>query len=556
MNNIKKTLNVLLALLVAVTSLGTFGTVGMAEKSGDWNYTINDDGTAEITRYFGSDKDVTIPSELDGKKVTSIGDDAFEDCKSLTSIEIPDSVTNIGEYAFYDCESLTNIDVSSKNANYSSKDGVLFNKDKTELITYPVRKADKTYKVPDGVTSVGNYAFEGCTALESVKIPGGVTTVGCEAFYGCTALAGIEIPDSVTNIGYEAFWGTKWYDNQPDGVVYAGNAVYDYKGDMPENTKITLKSGTKGIAERAFYRCAELTSIEIPDSVTNIGSGAFENCTALMGIEIPDSVTSVGHFAFKNTAWYDNQPDGVVYAGNAVYDYKGDMPENTKITLKPGTKSIAPGAFFPGYKSLTNIEIPDSVISIGVNAFIGCTSLENVTVPKSVTEIGNNAFGYVYDSPTDKYSKIDGFTISGYKGTAAEKYATENGLKFIALDGGDEPTTTPSGKADLLVSSIMSIPVEITTDDQVGFYAVIRNMGSEDLSADTTVTFFVNGRRFGMGKLSSGLKAGGNVTVKCDTPIKLGVGVRTVTAVVNNGREAGETNYDNNLLKMKFTCMD
>ena len=169
--------------------------------------------------------------------VTSIGNYAFQDCRSLTSIEIPSSVTSIGDSAFRGCDSLTSINVEEDNQNYCGEDGVLFNKDKTELIRYPSKKADKQYVIPNSVTSIGNYAFEYCSSLTSINIPEGITSIGDSAFRGCSSLTNIEIPSSVTSIG-----------------------------------------------DSVFRECSSLTSIEIPSSVTSIGSGAFYDCSNLTTI--------------------------------------------------------------------------------------------------------------------------------------------------------------------------------------------------------------------------------------------------------------------------------
>ena len=166
---------------------------------------------------------ITIPNS-----VTSIGNWVFRDCTSLTSVAIPTSVTSIGDGVFYCCESLTSIEVSNNNENYSSTDGVLFNKDKTELIKYPSSKTDNTYEIPDSVTSIGAYAFQDCSRLTSVTIPNSVTSIGYGAFLGCSSLTSVTIPDSVISIG-------------------------DY----------------------AFSYCESLTSVTIPNSVTGIGSNAF-----------------------------------------------------------------------------------------------------------------------------------------------------------------------------------------------------------------------------------------------------------------------------------------
>ena len=156
---------------------------------------------------------VTIPDS-----VTTIGDNAFRECTGLTNVTIPDSVEFLGSGVFSRCTSLTSITVDKNNENYSSRDGVLFNKDQTTLIQYPAGNQRDTYIIPDSVKSIGEYAFSGCTGLTSITIPDSVTSIGIDAFDGCTGLTSITIPDSVTNIGGAAFYGCKGLTD----VYYSG----------------------------------------------------------------------------------------------------------------------------------------------------------------------------------------------------------------------------------------------------------------------------------------------------------------------------------------------
>ena len=215
---------------------------------------------------------VTIPDS-----VTSIGNSAFRNCSGLTSVTIPDSVTSIGNFAFYLCSSLTSIEVVVGNSEYTSQDGVLFNKNKTTLIVYPGGKQSGHYSIPGSVISIGIYAFWDCSSLTSVTIPDSVTSIGDSAFEGCSGLTSVTIPDSVTSIGRYAFY------------------------NCSSLTSVTIPASVTSIGSQAFAGCSSLTSVTIPDSVTSIGGYTFSDCSSLTSVTIPDSVTSIGKKAFAGT---------------------------------------------------------------------------------------------------------------------------------------------------------------------------------------------------------------------------------------------------------------
>lgn len=228
----------------------------------------------EISGCDVSATDVVIPPEIEGLPVTSIGDSTFSNCSSLTLIEIPNSVTNIGTDSVISCSSLTSINVSENNSYYSSENGVLFNKDKTELIKYPNGKTETEYIIPDSVTSIGGSTFIECTNLTSITIPNSVTEIGDSAFMFCGVLKEINIPDSVTEIGNSAFMGCIALEeiNIPDSVTEIGGS--------------------------AFMFCEALEEINIPNNVKYIYSYTFRGCTNLIKIIIPNSVISIGDMAF------------------------------------------------------------------------------------------------------------------------------------------------------------------------------------------------------------------------------------------------------------------
>ena len=258
----------------------------------------------------------------------------------------------------------------------------------TVVIPATVTYNGKSYPV----TIIGDHAFAGCSGLTSVTIPNSVTTIGMSAFEDCRGLTEVTIPNSVTRIMDSAFLGTAWYNNQPDGIVYAGNIAYKYKGTMPSNTSIILREGTVGFGDYVFEDCSGLTSVTIPNSVTRIAEGAFLGCSSLASVTIPNSVTSIGLSAFNSCSGLTSVtiPNSVTSIGDRAFSCCDGL---TSITIPNSVTSIADHAF--SYCSgLTSVTIPNSVTSIGSNAFSNCYDLTSVTIPNSVTSIADHAFQY------------------------------------------------------------------------------------------------------------------------------------------------------------------
>ena len=359
---------------------------------------------------------IEIPSS-----VTSIGTWAFEGCSGLTSIIIPSSVMSIENQAFSSCIGLTSISVESGNTVYDSRDNC---NAIIETATNNLIAGCKNTIIPNGITSIGDYAFDGCSGLTSIEIPnsvtsigecafadcsgltsvnipGGVTSIGVYAFYGCSSLTSIMIPSSVTNIGRGVL---VLCSNLAFISVESGNPVYDSRDncnaiiETATNNLIAgckntiIPNGITSIGDNAFFGCTGLTTIEIPNTVTSIGSGTFYYCSGLTSVIIPSSVTSIGQSA-------------ICYCTGL-----------TTIEI-PNTMTSISNFTFENCSGLTSVIVPSSVTSVGGAAFKGCTSLTDFycyaeSVPTTRTDTFKNsscssATLHVPEASVESYQSAD-----------------------------------------------------------------------------------------------------------------------------------------------------
>lgn len=305
--------------------------------------------------------------------------------KTVTEITVPDSVTSFDRDAFDGCDDLESITVDENNQHYASEDGILYNKEKTEIVYVPIA-IQGPVTVPGSVTSVGAFSYR--NKLTSVVISEGVTSIDYLAFYMCWELTSISIPDSVTSIDGTAITNCgKLQYTEYENAYYLGNDNNPYvwlvNAKSTNITSCSVHEDTKIIKKYAFQGCTKLMNLIVPLGNTKYNSGAGSNCiieteskTLIAGCQtsvIPadGSVTSIG--------------DGAFYKCSTL----------TTLAIPSGVTSIGEWAFNE-CSGLTSVNIPNGVTSIGSYAFRVCTSLTSITIPDSVTSIGFNAFGGCY----------------------------------------------------------------------------------------------------------------------------------------------------------------
>jgi hypothetical protein len=326
-----------------------------AAVQAQFTYSTNG-GSVSINGYNGSGEDggaVAIPATINGLPVTSIGAVAF-DSASISSVSIPGSVTSIGDYAFYGCTSLTNVDI------------------------------------PTGLTNIGQSAFSSCRRLPSVIIPASVSSIGQAAFAECTGLT------AITVAAQNSFYGSL------NGVLFNKTLTVLFQYPCGLAGSYTVPGLVTNIAASAFQYCASLTSVTFSNSVNSIGQDAFAECTSLTNVDIPSGLTNIGSGAFVDctgltaitvapqNSFYGSL-NGVLFNKGltALFQYPCGLAGSYTV---PGLVTNIAASAFQGCIGLTNLTIPGSLSSIGLQAFTGCSSLVSLSLGIGVTSIGPESF--------------------------------------------------------------------------------------------------------------------------------------------------------------------
>lgn len=385
--------------------------VSLGKTPNRFNYKVKEDNTAEIYSVSGESNLLDIPETIDGFKVTSISENAFENVDRIKQVKIPSSIKNINSSAFIGCGNIKEFYVDSANEYYSSNLGVLYNKDSTKLICYPVGNESKEFIIPENVKVINDCSFYSAKNLERVIISNSVTNIRDEAFYNCKNLSYITLPNCLNFLGSSAFANCSKIESIkiPNGINQINS--YTFHGCSLLNN-IIIPDSVHSIEEGAFANCSNLSNLVFSNNLLHIGKYAFTQCTSLTKIVFPESLIGIDSYAFSNckqlevlkpsdnicdlgidvfsgTLWETQLSDGLNYFGNVMYKFVGECPEY--LSIDATTKGISGGAFM-GCSSLVYIEIPDNISYIGEQAFCGCNNLINIRLPESLVKIDADTF--------------------------------------------------------------------------------------------------------------------------------------------------------------------
>ena len=440
----KKSLLLLFAAFVTlVTNAQT-----KVEIDGIWYNLITKGKVAEVTfkgdsynsyydEYSGS---ITIPATVTHNgvtySVTSIGDYAFRDCNNLKSITIPEGVTSIGSGAFYDCNILTAVHISSIEAWCKiSFDGNFSNPLYYAHNLYLNGELVTELVIPEGMTSIGNYAFQGCSSLSAINIPESVTSIGNSAFSVCSGLTDITIPEGVTSIGNSAFYGCS------------------------SLTAITLPEGVTNIESSVFYNCTLLTSITPPEGVTSIGERAFGNCYSLTTIVLPKNLKNIYSQAFANCL---ELHDVYCYAekvpSTSTDAFDNSFPEYITLHVPASAlkayKTTAPWSSFGKFET-TSIAVTGITLSVS-SAIL--TEGESITLTATVNPEDATDKSISWNSSNPSVATVDG---------QGKVTAQAPGTAIITATATDGSGASASCKVEVVAAQQHSYTITFLVDGKV-----------------------------------------------------------------------------------------
>lgn len=463
----KKNIAILTMTAVAICTIPVYAESDepMTFSSEDYEYTVDENGYATLTKYLGTDTDILVPDSIAGHIITGLRDSLFYVQQTeIQEIQLSRDIKDLGAYVFLS-DTLQNITVDPENEYFTSVDGVLYIKDETEIAAYPIGREAEEYTIQDGVTAVGPYAFYAgrnlkkvdipdtvtdiekfafimCENMNSVDLPEGLKTIGENGFYSCN-LSEIQLPDSLTQIGETAFNGNPITEiTIPAGVTEIGDSpfmgtdlekinvadenerYYQEDGvlfDREENALVCypckktgpeyqIPEGVSCINTRAFTGNKELEKIVIPDSVTEIKDAGLSSCSNLKEANLPESITTLGRdiFSFDSELTSLYLPASLSscdkeFLGGTKFTNIEIAPENTAMKEENHTIFTADGKTLIRHYDTSSVEytVPDGVEEITNTGFESCKTLQSITLPDSVKIFGEYTFSVAMGLPKE-----------------------------------------------------------------------------------------------------------------------------------------------------------
>ncbi len=387
--------------------------------------------------------------------ITEIHESAFEECTNITSVSLPESVKIIKLCAFSSCYKLQKFEVDSRNQYFSTIDGVLFNFDKTKLVSCP----NKTqYAIPSKTRIIGEYAFQGCKDMEGVTIPNSVKIIEQGAFSYCNGLTSISIPKSVKEIGSACFWSSENINTilLPNDITKIDRSTFKNCKNL---ATITIPNSVKEIGDYAFLNCDNLTEVVISNNVQTIGEGAFANCKKLESIIIPQRVEGINNYAFyncKNLKSVVIEQGAKKWIGESTFK---NCESLIAVKLEEGLEYIG-SSMFAGCKNLTIINMPQSLENINGEAFSGCKNLTTINMPKGLKNIYSDAFYGCEKITSINIPKSTDVWNDAFYGATVQSITIEEGVDTIRSEA----------FAGCLGFTTITIPGSVKMIEQDAFY--------------------------------------------------------------------------------------